>query len=61
LLAYSSVEACHVDISVLGINTSRNVHCLVLFLSASEVWSSPDEELVPFRAESSASKVLSFH
>jgi len=47
LLLLSSLEFPHVDISVFGINTIRNIHDLVGFLLVSEEWISPDEELEP--------------
>jgi len=60
LLACSSMESTHVDISVFGIDTSWNIHSLVGFLSISEEWSWPLEELEPSWVHGSASKVSSF-
>jgi hypothetical protein len=47
LLVSLTIIVTHVNVSVFSINTSRNFHDLVLFLSVSEEWCSPLEKLEP--------------
>jgi len=47
LLVFLSIEFVHVDISVFSINSSRNIHDMVMLLLVSKEWSSPSEELEP--------------
>jgi len=47
LLVFLSIEFVHVDVSVLSINSSRNIHDMVVLLNVSKEWISPSEELEP--------------
>jgi hypothetical protein len=47
LLVFFTIEFVHVDISVFSINSSRNIHDMVLLSFVSKEWSSPSEELEP--------------